>query len=110
MRFFNRRFSAGDVKPTVAKNAACFIAAASVNVGMLYAAKREADKNRAWYLRLSPEQQKEVYNNCPEQKFGNSGDAIGAMFLNLMAHNPELHKHIPPIVPYEESVGRHLTR
>ena len=58
MRAFNAVFL-NRVTPTAVRNAACFIAAASISVGMLYVAKKEADKNHAWYLSLSPEKQKE---------------------------------------------------
>ena len=102
MRAFNAVFL-NRVTPTAVRNAACFIAAASISVGMLYVAKKEADKNHAWYLSLSPEKQKEVYNNCPEQKLGNSGDAMGAMFLSNMANNTEQHKHISPRIPYNDN-------
>ena len=76
---------------------------AGISSAILYASEKQANLNKQWYLSLSAEQQKEFYNNCPEQILGPATDALGVMF-----RMPSCSLVGKPITPYEESISKRL--
>lgn len=82
------------------------LGALGINAAMVYGGISEYRRNHEWYKQLPEEKQKELYNNCSEQKVTNDGGVISGLYHNRYMANPEIIKDTQLKKPYQPTTPK----
>jgi len=78
-----------------------FAGMVGVNGLILAQGYRQQQKNYKWFTNQSPTKQKEIYNNCPVQKFGHDFSFWSAVAEREVTLDPKSHEKIAPLKPFK---------
>ena len=76
------------------------IGGAALNCTVYASGYAQMKRNHEWYLKQPESRQRQIYENCPLQKYGSAVDGIAAINERILTANPDLHQNDVPLRPF----------